>query len=301
MLRFAADSNDDLDHAMQQAANKLVAKIREAAHRGRGKRSVADRVLVARGTNNVLKDYAGGPPMKFAAFDAWVERARAVPIGREIERRGIELNGGKIERCGPCPRCGGDDRFSINTAKGVFNCRGCGAKGDVIDLVRFLDECDFIAAGTKLTGEPPPKAKTNGKDRAGTAKEIVAARFDYLDEAGNLLFQVERVEFQSPDGSFVLKDGKRKKTFHQRRPDPERQGKWIWNVDGVPIVPYRLPELPEAVAAGHPLLIVEGELKADLLWSWNIPATCCAGGAKKWKREHSEFLARRGCGHRSRQ
>ena len=27
-----------------------------------------------------------------------------------------------------------------------------------------------------------------------------------------------------------------------------------------------------------------------MLWGWNIPATCCAQGAKKWRAEHSEFL-----------
>jgi DNA primase len=46
----------------------------------------------------------------------------------------------------------------------------------------------------------------------------------------------------------------------------------------------------EAIAADHTVLIVEGEAKADLLWSWNLAATCCAGGSKKWKPEHSEFL-----------
>ena len=76
----------------------------------------------------------------------------------------------------------------------------------------------------------------------------------------------------------------------QRRPDPDHPGEWLWNVDGVPVVPYRLPQLIEAIAAGHPVLIVEGERKADLLWSWNIAATCNAGGAKKWKPEHAEFL-----------
>jgi hypothetical protein len=50
------------------------------------------------------------------AFDDWVTRARAVPIERELERRGIHLSG-KIDRCSPCPRCGGDDRFSINVKK----------------------------------------------------------------------------------------------------------------------------------------------------------------------------------------
>ena len=104
------------------------------------------------------------------------------------------------------------------------------------------------------------------------------------------MFQVERVEYRNADGSFVLKDGKRKKSFRQRRPDPDRPGEWLWNVDGLPVVPYRLPEITEAIAAGHPILITEGEAKADLLWSWGIPATCCAGGAGKWKAEHSEFL-----------
>ena len=57
-----------------------------------------------------------------AASDAWVMRARSVPIEDEIARRGIHLRG-KNERCGPCPKCGGDDRFSINVAKQIYNCR----------------------------------------------------------------------------------------------------------------------------------------------------------------------------------
>ena len=32
-------------------------------------------------------------------------------------------------------------------------------------------------------------------------------------------------------------------------------------LSGVPVVPYRLPELIEAIAADHPVLIVEGESK----------------------------------------
>jgi phage/plasmid primase-like uncharacterized protein len=86
-----------------------------------------------------------------ADYDAWIVRARNVPIESEIERRGIKLNG-KNERAGPCPKCGGDDRFSINVKKGVWNCRGCGVGGDVIDLVQWLDGVDFIPAATTLAG-----------------------------------------------------------------------------------------------------------------------------------------------------
>ena len=99
------------------------------------------------------------------AFDAWVNKARAVPIEHEVERRGIELKRVGVERVGPCPVCGGDDRFSINIKKGVWNCRGRAAGGDVIELVKHLDGVDFLAACTTLAGEPPPKP--NGKDRDG--------------------------------------------------------------------------------------------------------------------------------------
>ena len=70
-----------------------------------------------------------------AHFESWTARARVVPIEREIDRRGIKLRGA-VERVGPCPKCGGEDRFAINTNKGVWNCRGCGVGGDVIELVR---------------------------------------------------------------------------------------------------------------------------------------------------------------------
>jgi putative DNA primase/helicase len=227
-------------------------------------------------------------------FEAWVHSARSRRIEDVTRRRGIRLNG-KNERCGPCPVCGGDDRFSINIKKQVWNCRGCDRGGDVIDLVQHLDGCDFLSACKALTGEPPPRAARaklggpNGKDHAAR-KKVVVARFDYTDLDGTLLFQVERIEFRNPDGSFVVFNGKRKKTFRQRRPDPKRPSKWLWNVDGAPLVPYRLAEVIEHVAMGHVIHIVEGEGKVDLLRRWNIPATCCAGGAGKWRAEHSMFL-----------
>jgi hypothetical protein len=80
-----------------------------------------------------------------------IERARAVPIDEEVARRGIKLRGG-IDRCGPCPECGGTDRFSINIKKQCFFCRGCQVGGDVITMVRHLDGCDFATAIATLTG-----------------------------------------------------------------------------------------------------------------------------------------------------
>ena len=224
-----------------------------------------------------------------AASDAWVMRARSVPIEDELGRRGIHLRG-KNERCGPCPRCGGDDRFSVNVAKQIYNCRHCEKGGDVIDLVQHLDGVDFVTACTTLAGKPP-KAKLNGNDHAAEPKKIIAARYKYEDAIGNLAFGVARIEYQNADGTFVrTAEGKHKKTFLQGRPDPQQPNKWVWNVDGAAILPYRLPQLIEAIGNGYFVVVAEGEAKVDLLRSWNVPATCCAGGAKKWRAEHSEFL-----------
>jgi phage/plasmid primase-like uncharacterized protein len=83
----------------------------------------------------------------------YVTSARARRIEDVIAERGIKLRG-RIERVGPCPRCGGRDRFAINLTKQVFNCRGCGARGgDAIALVQFLDDCNFAEACRTLTGK----------------------------------------------------------------------------------------------------------------------------------------------------
>ena len=226
-----------------------------------------------------------------SAFDNWVAAARAVPIGDVLAGRGIRLNtGSKKEPHGPCPRCGGDDRFYIRIKQERFFCRQCTPSGgDVINLVQWFDGCDFLAACETLTGKRPPPRKGNGLAGAA-AHKIVVAEFQYEDESGNLLFAVERLEYLRADGGYVLKDGKRKKTFRQKRPDPELTGKWLLNVDSLRVVPYRLPELVEAIAQGQTIYIVEGERKVDALAAWNVPATCNAMGAGHWTSEHSAFL-----------
>src|SRR6516162_539898 len=144
-----------------------------------------------------------------------------------------------------------------------------------------------VASGRHV---PRPQQVSLGFTLDNHNKIAVGDCYDYHDESGAVLFKVGRFKYRNPDGSFVLKDGKHKKSFRQKRPDPDKSGEWINNVDGVRIVPYRLPELIEAIANGYFVVIVEGEAKADLLWSWNVPATCNAMGAGKWRSEHSEFL-----------
>lgn len=58
-----------------------------------------------------------------------------------------------IDRAGPCPVCGGEDRFAIHTKKNTFLCRRCGIAGEgVIKLVMETDKVDFIRACEIITG-----------------------------------------------------------------------------------------------------------------------------------------------------
>ena len=232
------------------------------------------------------------------AFEEWVKKARAVRIENELARRSIKLKRRGKQLAGACPRCGGVDRFYVDPVKQIWGCRQCDPKGGDVIALRNLFDLSFLEICEELNGEPPPQAnghaappqtKANGKD--AEPKKVVAARFDYTDEAGVLLSQAVRYEFQDAAGNFVVgENGKRKKTFGQRRPDPSEWDGWAYDVKGVRIVPYKLPQLLEAIGNERTVFIVEGERKADLLAQWGLPATCNAGGSKKWSAAHATFL-----------
>jgi hypothetical protein len=94
-------------------------------------------------------------------FEAWIEEARSRPILDEAVARGTALKGGHVEKVGPCPACGGRDRFSVNLRKSIFFCRSAQKGGDVIALVQYLDGVDFMQACEILTGRPPPRSDTH--------------------------------------------------------------------------------------------------------------------------------------------
>jgi hypothetical protein len=111
-----------------------------------------------------------------AAMRAFVDEARSVPIEQEVARRGWKLRRAGAELVGPCPACGGDDRFGINARKGVFHCRGSAAGGDVIKLVQYVDACDFLSACAILTGRQPPKGEAAGPDEVELARREAERR-----------------------------------------------------------------------------------------------------------------------------
>ncbi len=68
------------------------------------------------------------------------------------------------------PGCGGRDRFSINTTKQLFNCRGCNRGGDVIEMVQHLDGVNFKTAVRLLAGfqqtQPKPQVQPVAKPKS---------------------------------------------------------------------------------------------------------------------------------------
>lgn len=93
------------------------------------------------------------------AFDDWKADAQAVDILEEARALGAKLRKTGTEWVGPCPACGGKDRFGVNPSKKVFICRGA-AGGDVIAMTMHLSGVDFLGACEKLTSKSPPRGKS---------------------------------------------------------------------------------------------------------------------------------------------
>lgn len=108
------------------------------------------------------------------AFDEWVDEARAVPMEQALA--GVRLKRSGAESVGPCPVCGGRDRFGVNHRKQVFHCRGSGAGGDVIALTRYLQVCDFKVACEILTGRKPPGRAAETPEERATREAALAKR-----------------------------------------------------------------------------------------------------------------------------
>ena len=176
-------------------------------------------------------------------------------------------------------RFGNHGSLAVDLKRGTWFDHEANVGGGVLDLIERQTGLHGAARFDWL--EQRGHAKPNGKGRT-PRREV--AQHPYVDENGTLLFQVLRYE---------------PKEFLQRRPDGN--GGWIWNVQGVRQVPYHLPELNEALANEHMILIVEGEKDADNLWKLGVPATTNAQGAGHWSRRTESALYWCGCGHHRRQ
>lgn len=154
--------------------------------------------------------------------------------------------------------------------KGTWADHEAGEGGGVLDLIARNISGGREVALRWLKQEFPDFA---GRPEASPHGQRIVATYPYLDETGELLFEVVRLD---------------PKSFRQRRPDGA--GGHLWNLKDVRQVPYHLPELLEAIGQERTVYIVEGEKDVDRLGRLNIPATCNAGGAGKWRLDFIEHF-----------
>ena len=145
----------------------------------------------------------------------------------------------------------------------------------------------------KRNHEPAPGwYKTNGADDDGTPyyapikekwakppRPAKTTHYYYPDRSGNPLIRVVRKD-----------DGNGKKSIYQQHWHGKQWVNTLDNVKRENIPIYRYKEVKEAIANGESIFIVEGEGKADLLWSLGLPATCNLAGSGKWRESDTQDL-----------
>ncbi len=172
----------------------------------------------------------------------------------------IKWNGSGMGQ-GLCPFH--DDKrpsLSVSLSNGSFKCFGCNKSGSIFDFYMAKHSVDYQTAFNALAKEAGLNAEP---------QRILDKTYDYTDESGKLLFQAIRYE---PKG------------FSQRRPDGK--GGWIYNLNGVQIIPYNLPTVLKAKS----IIIVEGEKDADNLKVIGLTATCNPMGAGKWRKDYNKYF-----------
>lgn len=140
-------------------------------------------------------------------FEKWKAEANDSPLLEAAKNVGAKLKRAGREWIGPCPWCGGTDRFSVNPGKKKWNCRGFGGGSTTIGMVMHAGQMSFLEAGEFLTQRAPPrgqakpisaeeKAQREQKRAANVAAAEVARREEEMNEA-EMLAAAKRIWEQS--------------------------------------------------------------------------------------------------------
>jgi CHC2 zinc finger len=202
-----------------------------------------------------------------------IEAARGTPLEELASKYGLDrtLKHAGCELVGPCPKCGGTDRFSINPAKGVWNCRGCKKNaGDGIGLVMHLEGCGFREAVELLT---PDFREAKGKDKR---QKWQTTEFKFYDpETG--AYRYSKIRRDPPEGS------KAKKQFTFRNLESEKEER------GCAPLLYGGERLAD-LSFGDTVFVVEGEKKVDRLAELGAAAVSTDRARADWLPEQARLL-----------
>lgn len=128
---------------------------------------------------------------------------------------------------------------------------------------------DLFSGEAPVKFIPPPIRNKSEKSSNPEVKSVIETTYSYHDVDGKELYQAIRLK---------------PKSFRQRH---ETESGWVWNMDGVIRVLYRLPEITKS----QTVWIVEGEKDADNLSLLGMQATCNIGGAGKWLDSYTESIS----------
>jgi putative DNA primase/helicase len=179
----------------------------------------------------------------------------------------------RFRKDNPCPICGGSQEAPRGQGQRCFgylsddeqwaHCTRPEHAGS-LEISSNSQAYAHRLAGDCRCGKRHDRRPPEGKPNNGTPhRHQIEATHDYRDESGRLLFQVVR---------YTPKD------FRQRRPDGN--GDYIYNLDGVQPILYRLPELL-AADPNEPVYVPEGEKHVDRLIELGLLATTFPMGALK--------------------
>jgi hypothetical protein len=172
--------------------------------------------------------------------------------------------------CGPCPKCGGIDRFVYRTDSGRFFCRQCNPKGgDIINFHAWISGTDVkelfkrYMPDSKLIKTTYKETKPFEHYQLGSPVE----KYPYTDASGKILYYNCRFE---------------PKTFRQCGPDGLK-----WSTKDIkPKVPYNLLKVIDA----ETIFIFEGEKDCANVGKLNLVGTCNVAGAGNWTEDLNQYF-----------
>lgn len=110
-------------------------------------------------------------------ISGFIRKAQAQSVEKAVRVLDLKLPR-KDDQGGPCPRCGGKDRFAVSLAKGKWNCRHCGTGGGnglgLVGHVRGYDlhaRPDLLDACSLLLGEAIPEEGKGETEHERQARE----------------------------------------------------------------------------------------------------------------------------------
>lgn len=190
--------------------------------------------------------------------------------------------------------------FRGKDGKQRYQCFGCDAKGDTLDLIKHMEHLadtkaaiarlEEIVGGLAPTPAPhfaAPSASSSGvegkkKKKSDTKPGRLLEVYEYPGPDEVVRFEVCRFEAVDSETLQVVPGEKKFKQRHTVN------GRHVWSLEGVERVLYRLP----AVMRADRVFLVEGEKDVHAIESLGLVGTTIPGGAKApWFDQYTAALA----------